>query len=79
VLLIAAERDGMVSRASVQELHDRIPGDAKTFVTVPSDHTFAGDNSRSAVLQWLNPRHPRTPNGGPTANANETPLVDAPL
>lgn len=77
VLLIAAERDGMVSRASVQALHDRIPGDAKALVTVASDHTFAGDNSRSAVLQWLNPRHPRAASA--SANLAETPLVDAPL
>jgi hypothetical protein len=26
---------------------------------VASDHTFAGDNSRAAVLAWLNERHPR--------------------
>ncbi|MEA2663228.1 MAG: uncharacterized protein QOI11_172 [Candidatus Eremiobacteraeota bacterium] len=77
VLLIAAERDGMVSRSSVRDLYERIPGDAKTLVTVNSDHTFAGDNSRSAVLQWLNPRHPRGASAG--AGGTETPLVDAPL
>jgi pimeloyl-ACP methyl ester carboxylesterase len=58
-LIVAAERDGMVSRASVRDLHDRIPGPAKTFTTVPSDHTFAADNSRSTILQWLNALHPR--------------------
>ncbi len=75
VLLIAAERDGMVSRSSVQDLYDRVPSPDKTLVTVNSDHTFAGDNSRSAVLQWLNPRHPRPA----SASAAEPPLVDAPL
>ena len=82
VLVIAAERDGTVSRASVRELHDRVPGDAKTFLTVSSDHTFAGDNSRSAVLQWLNALHPRAAAGAATAAsaaAAATPLVDAPL
>ncbi len=80
VLLVAAERDGMVSRASVQDLHDRIPGDAKSFAAVASDHTFAGDNSRTAVLQWLNPRHPRgSASAGNAGSAAGTPLVDAPL
>ncbi len=57
-LYIAAERDGMVARSSVEELFERAP-DPKTFATVASDHTFAGDNSRSAVLAWLNERHVR--------------------
>jgi alpha-beta hydrolase superfamily lysophospholipase len=57
-LFIAAERDGMVSRASVDELFARA-GEPKTLVTVESDHTFAGDASRSAVLQWLGAMHPR--------------------
>ncbi len=57
-LYIAAERDGMVARASVEELFERAP-DPKTFATVASDHTFAGDNSRAAVLAWLNERHVR--------------------
>ena len=72
-LLIAASRDAMVSRASVAELHERIPD--SDFVTVDSDHTFAGDNSRSAVLEWLSARHPRRAPGA----AAETPLADAPL
>ena len=59
VLYIAAERDGMVSRASAEELFMRAP-EPKTFVTVASDHTLAGENSRAAVLAWLNERHPRT-------------------
>jgi pimeloyl-ACP methyl ester carboxylesterase len=58
VLYIAAERDGMVSRKSVDELFERAP-EPKTFATAPSDHTYAGDNSRSAVLAWLNDLHPR--------------------
>jgi pimeloyl-ACP methyl ester carboxylesterase len=73
VLVIAAERDGMVGRGSVTALHERIPG--STFATVASDHTFAGDNSRTAVLQWLNAFHARRAGD----RANSTPLVDAPL
>jgi alpha-beta hydrolase superfamily lysophospholipase len=57
-LYIAAERDGMVARASVEELFEHAP-DPKTFAMVASDHTFAGDNSRAAVLAWLNERHVR--------------------
>jgi pimeloyl-ACP methyl ester carboxylesterase len=57
-LFIAAERDGMVARKSVDELFERAP-EPKTFATVASDHTFAGDNSRAAVLAWLNERHLR--------------------
>ena len=69
MLFIAAERDGMVSRASVEELHARA-GEPKAFVTVASDHTFAGDNSRTAVLQWLNALHPRRgPRGDRAADA----------
>ncbi|MBD5635957.1 MAG: alpha/beta fold hydrolase [Candidatus Eremiobacteraeota bacterium] len=58
VLYVAAERDGMVSRASARELFDRAP-EPKTFVTIDSDHTTAGDNARAAVLGWLNERHAR--------------------
>ena len=57
--LIAAVRDGMVSRASAEELFMRAP-EPKTFVTIASDHTYAGEHSRAAVLEWLNERHPRT-------------------
>ena len=57
-LYVAAERDGMVARKSVEELFARAP-EEKTFVTVESDHTYAGDNSRPAVLAWLNERHAR--------------------
>jgi pimeloyl-ACP methyl ester carboxylesterase len=58
VLYIAAERDGMVARKSVDELFDRAP-EPKQLATVNSDHTYAGDNARAAVLAWLNELHPR--------------------
>ncbi len=58
VLFIAASRDGMVARSSVEELFARAP-EPKTLATVESDHTYAGDASRSAVLAWLNEMHPR--------------------
>lgn len=57
-LFVAAERDAMVSRMSVEELYGHAP-EPKAMETIVSDHTFAGDNSRSAVLQWLNGFHPR--------------------
>ena len=73
-LFIAAERDGMVARSSVEDLFARAP-EPKTFATVASDHTFAGDNSRAAILAWLNERHPRT-----EAPQRDLPLaVDMPL
>jgi len=73
-LFIAAERDGMVSRASVDALVARAP-EPKTFATIASDHTFAGDNARAVVLSWFNERHPRE-----GAAVRELPLaVDAPL
>jgi alpha-beta hydrolase superfamily lysophospholipase len=73
VLFVAAERDGMVSRSSVEDLYARA-SEPKTLVTVASDHTFAGDNSRSAVLQWLGALHSRR-----AAPGAEPPLIDAPL
>lgn len=75
VLYIAAERDGMVQRKSVEELFDRAP-DPKTFALVASDHTFAGDNSRSTVLAWLNEMHPRE---AAVAGREEPVAVDMPL
>lgn len=57
-LYIAASRDAMVSRRSVHELYERAP-EPKTFALIESDHTFAGDNARGEVLQWLNALHPR--------------------
>jgi len=58
VLYVAAERDGMVSQASARELFERAP-EPKSFVTIESDHTSAGENARAAVLAWLGERHPR--------------------
>jgi alpha-beta hydrolase superfamily lysophospholipase len=57
-LYIAAERDAMVSRKSVEELYNRAH-EPKTFVTIASDHTSAAENARGEVLQWLNKLHPR--------------------
>lgn len=57
-LYIAAKRDAMVSPRSVEELYDRA-SDPKDFIIIDSDHTYAGDNARADVLQWLNERHPR--------------------
>jgi len=58
VLYLAAARDGMVTPASAAELFARAP-EPKTFVTIESDHTSAGENARAAVLAWLSERHPR--------------------
>ena len=74
VLFVAAERDAMVARSSVEALYEHAH-EPKTLVTVASDHTFAGDNSRGAVLQWLNALHPRRA----VSEAVPTPLVDSPL
>ena len=57
-LYIAANADGMVNARSVKELYERAP-EPKWFETIESDHTYAGERSRSTVLQWLNDRHPR--------------------
>jgi fermentation-respiration switch protein FrsA (DUF1100 family) len=57
-LYIAAQRDAMVSPRSVEELYQRA-SHPKDFVIIDSDHTYAGDNARGEVLQWLNERHPR--------------------
>lgn len=57
-LYVAAQRDAMVSPRSVEDLYQRAP-EPKDFIVVDSDHTYAGDNSRGEVLQWLNQRHPR--------------------
>ena len=63
VLYVAAERDAMVAMTSVRELFDRAP-EPKSFVTIASDHTYAGENARAAVLAWLEERHPRDPARG---------------
>ena len=57
-LYIAAERDLMVARASVEDLFALAP-EPKTFEIIPSDHTYAGENARSVVLGWLTALHPR--------------------
>jgi pimeloyl-ACP methyl ester carboxylesterase len=57
-LYVAANRDGMVNPRSVQELYNRAP-EPKWFETIDSDHTYAGEHARGAVLQWLNERQPR--------------------
>lgn len=57
-LYVAAQRDAMVSARSVEELYDRA-SEPKDFIVIDSDHTYAGDNARGEVLQWLNARHPR--------------------
>ncbi|HTV74529.1 MAG TPA: alpha/beta fold hydrolase [Candidatus Acidoferrales bacterium] len=58
VLYVAADRDLMISRRSAEELFERAP-EPKSFVTISSDHTYAGEHARSAVLAWLNERYPR--------------------
>ena len=58
VLYLAASRDGMVARSSADELFRRAP-EPKKFAIVDSDHTYAAENSRAAVLAWLNELHPR--------------------
>jgi alpha-beta hydrolase superfamily lysophospholipase len=75
VLFVAAERDAMIARSSVEALYEHA-AEPKTLVTVASDHTFAADNSRTAVLQWLGALHPRR---GAADAVPPTPLVDAPL
>jgi pimeloyl-ACP methyl ester carboxylesterase len=57
-LYVAASRDAMVSETSVRELYQRAP-EPKTFVSIDSDHTYAGERARTAVLEWLNRLHPR--------------------
>jgi len=57
-LYIAASRDGMVNPKSVRELYERAP-EPKTFATIESDHTTAGENARVEILQWFNGLHPR--------------------
>jgi len=58
VLYVGASRDAMVPSSSVRALYERAP-DPKAFVTIESDHTYAGEHARGDVLQWLNQLHPR--------------------
>ena len=60
LLFVAASRDLMVSSASAEELFARAP-EPKTFVRVESDHTYAGEAARGALLEWLSALHPREP------------------
>lgn len=61
-LYVAANRDAMVSPKSVRELYDRAP-EPKSFATIESDHTYAAEHARAAVLEWLNDYHPAWENG----------------
>jgi pimeloyl-ACP methyl ester carboxylesterase len=70
VLYVAADRDLMVSRRSVEELFARAP-QPKTFAVISSDHTYAGENARSEVLAWLSELHPRGPAPEPVAAKSE--------
>jgi alpha-beta hydrolase superfamily lysophospholipase len=58
VLYVAASRDAMVAPRSANELFERAP-EPKTFATVDSDHTNAGESARGTVLAWLSERHPK--------------------
>jgi len=58
VLYVAATRDAMVAPRSANELFERAP-EPKTFASVDSDHTYAGENARGVALAWLAERHPR--------------------
>ena len=66
-LFVAAQSDAMVTQASVRELFERA-AEPKTLVTVSGNHTFAGENSRAAVLGWLSELHPRDA-AGPAQSA----------
>jgi hypothetical protein len=48
----------MVSSQSVADLAARAPEPA-TLIAIASDHTYAGENARNAVLTFLNGLHPR--------------------
>ncbi len=58
VLYVAAKHDAMVPVSSVIELYERAPH-PKYFVEIESNHTAAGENSRTEILRWLNELHPR--------------------
>ena len=57
-LYVAASRDAMVNAASVRDLFERAQ-EPKSYAIVESDHTYAGENARGEILQWLNGLHPR--------------------
>jgi len=54
---VAANRDAMVSPQSVRDLFEHAP-EPKSLTTIDSDHTYAAERARAAVLEWLNERHP---------------------
>jgi alpha-beta hydrolase superfamily lysophospholipase len=56
-LFVAANRDAMVSPQSVRDLFERAP-EPKSLTAIDSDHTYAAERARAAVLEWLNERHP---------------------
>ena len=57
-LYLAADRDLMIARSSVEALFEGAP-EPKTFEVISSDHTNAGENARSAILGFLGGLHPR--------------------
>lgn len=58
VLYVAAMHDAMVPASSVVELFERAP-EPKRLACIESNHTTAGENARTEVLQWLKDLHPR--------------------
>ncbi len=58
VLIVGAQRDMMVTLANVRALFEALD-EPKTYTQIESDHTYAGENARTAVLQWLGERHAR--------------------
>lgn len=58
VLYVAAAHDAMVPVSNVVELYERAP-EPKRLAHIESNHTAAGENARTEVLQWLNDLHPR--------------------
>ncbi|HTX59503.1 MAG TPA: alpha/beta fold hydrolase [Verrucomicrobiae bacterium] len=57
-LYVAAKHDAMVGERAVRELFEHAC-EPKAFAAIESDHTFAADHARMAVLQWLGELHPR--------------------
>jgi pimeloyl-ACP methyl ester carboxylesterase len=55
-LYVAANHDAMVSLKSVKELYNRAP-EPKSFATIESDHTYAAENARATILEWLRSHH----------------------
>jgi pimeloyl-ACP methyl ester carboxylesterase len=70
VLYVAASRDMMVSRRSIEELFARAP-EPKTLAIIESDHTYAGEHARATVLEWLSAMHPRAPAPEPVSSRSD--------